>query len=105
MAKYGLICMTFDGDHVTEKRAEFDSVDEAWEYAGEMGSRWYFYPFVFVTTESGLSVKDSPDSLKFLNGKRVKSIAKLFKAVAELPESHGADCDLFVVNVRDYCHA
>jgi len=45
---YKIICMSFDGDYQTEK-PEFDTIEEAWEYSNDLGSKWYFYPFHFVT--------------------------------------------------------
>lgn len=98
--KLGLICMSFDGDFVTEKRAEFESTESAWEHANDMGSRWYFYPFYFVVTESGLTIKDSPCGLEFLNGKRVKSVKKFFNTVSQFPDNAGVDSDGFMFSLQ-----
>ena len=61
---YQLICMAFDGDYVTE-RLEFKSIDDAWEYSNNLGSKWFFFPFHFVI--KNLTIKDSPDLLKHFN--------------------------------------
>lgn len=71
-----LICMSFDGEYVNE--GEFDSVDEAWEHDGEMGSRWIFYPFHFVLTESGKTIKAAPDELDRYVGKRLSTVKSIF---------------------------
>jgi len=88
-----LICMSFDGDYVTE--GTFDSVTDAWERSEDMGSRWYFYPFHFVTTNSGKTVKDAPELLQHLNGMRVKQVVQRFASVAVLPEAQNADPEVF----------
>src|SRR5258706_8044038 len=98
--KLGLICMTFNGDYVTEKRAEFETVEDAWEHANDMGSRWYFYPFCFVVTESGLTIKDSPHELSFMNGKRVTTIEKFFEYVSDFPEKEEVDSDEFLFSLQ-----
>lgn len=91
---YKLICMSFDGDHITE-RPEFESIEDAWEYSNDLGSKWYFYPFHFVVTGSGLTVADPPHLLEFLKGRRVKTVARLFAQHAQDPEMLNADCEAF----------
>ena len=84
---YKLICMTFDGEYKTEtNRGElFPSVDAAWEYANDMGSRWFFYPFCFVVSASGKAVVDAPEFLlSGLKGKRVSTVVKLFNHFSKL---------------------
>jgi len=100
-SKKGLICMSFDGEYVTEKRAEFDSVDSAWEHAEDMGSRWFFYPFYFVVSESGNTVLDAGHGLSFLKGKRVKTVSAFFKKVSELPEAKDSDTEFFVMLLQE----
>ena len=92
-----LICMSFDGDYVTE--GQFKSVDEAWERSEDMGSRWYFYPFHFVTTESGKTVKAAPEILGHLEGVRVKKVARHFAEVAALPEAANVGAEEFAFMV------
>ena len=101
MPKYKLILMSFDGEYQTE-RPLFDTVDEAWEYENDLGSKWFFYPFPFVVTESGLTIAESCDGFKFLNGKRVKTVERLFKEISVLPEMEGVDADDYLYCVRDY---
>lgn len=97
---YKLICMAFDGDYITEGNVfsddrAFETIADAWERSSDMGSRWFFYPFHFVVTESGLTIADAPDGLEIFNGRRVKTVAKIFKATATIPELVGADCEEF----------
>ncbi len=87
--------MSFDGDYVTEKTG-FDSIQDAWNHANDMGSRWFFYPFHFVTTASGKTIKDVPCSyMSHLSGLRVKAVAKHFEQVAKTPEAINADSEAF----------
>jgi hypothetical protein len=97
--KCKLICMSFDGDYVTDHprgQDVFECVKDAWEWENDMGSRWFFYPFRFVVTASGETVKDAPDELFWLKGKLVKTIVKLFENTSELPEAAGVECDEFI---------
>lgn len=90
-----LICMAFDGEFVTE-RTSFKSTEEAWNHCDDMGSRWHFYPFPFIVSESGKTIVDSPHGLSFLNGRRVTTVVRLFSEHAAKPEMQGADTDAFV---------
>lgn len=93
-----LICMAFDGDYVTEGRG-FDSVEAAWERADDMGSRWYFYPYCFVTTDSGQTIKAAVYPLDCFEGKRVSTVVKTFEKVAAAPEAQNMDVDAFAAYV------
>jgi len=74
--KVKLICMAFDGRYVTE--GEFDSVEQAWQRSDDMGSRWDFYPFHFVTTASGKTIKDAPGILREFIGKKTSFVEECF---------------------------
>lgn len=86
---YKLILMSFDGEYVTEK-PEFETVQDAWEYENDLGSKWFFFPFPFVVTETKLTIVDSPEMLDVFNGKRVKTIQNLFKDLC-VEENEGLD--------------
>ena len=106
MNKYNLICMTFDGDYVIEhnifsKDGTFDSIDAAWRRAGDMGSRWYFYPFYFVTGESSVRIVDVSDSLDFTVGKSIKTVKRFFKMVSELPTSKNLNPEQYISLLQD----
>jgi len=107
MRKYNLLCMGFDGDfQIEDNRGEsFDSIEDAWERDNDMGSRWHFYPFRFVVTESNLTIADSPDP-SWLYGwatrRRVKTIAAIFNAVSEMPENKNMDSEAFAFALLDY---
>ena len=92
---FRLICMSFDGDYVTEGR-DFKTVQVAWERAADMGSRWFFYPFSFVTTASGKTIKDAPRQFEHLfKGLRVKTVVKIFKQLSKRPEAQEMDVEQF----------
>jgi hypothetical protein len=96
--KCKLICMSFDGDYVTEHPRgfdTFDSIESAWEHDNDMGSRWFFYPFHFVVNASGLTVIDTAELLEVFKGKRVNTVAREFERVSKLPEALNMDCDNF----------
>ena len=89
-----LICMSFDGSHVTE-RAEFATPAAAWAHAEDMGSCWVFYPFVFVASASGQTIADAPPGFEHLKRRRVRTVAALFAALAALPELKDAGPEEF----------
>jgi hypothetical protein len=92
---YKLICMAFDGDYQTE-RPEFESVEDAREYSGDLGSKWYFYPYHFVVSASGKTVMAAPELLEPLVGMRVSSVAKRFAEFASTEEAQGMDVERFM---------
>ena len=95
--KYKLIAMAFDGE-TQESSFEFDSIDAAWSYSDDFARLWYFYPFHFVTTQSGKTIRDVPDFVgcfDFAKGKRVKTVAKMFKAESEIEENQELDSEAF----------
>lgn|SRR6056300_926710 len=96
--KYQLICMAFDGDYVTE-RFKFESIEDAWEYSNDLGSKWYFYPFHFVVANQ--TIRDTPDQLRYFNNKRIKTIKKIFNQLSKKPELIGADVDNFMFALID----
>ncbi len=95
---YKLICMSFDGNFVTE-RDEFDSVAEAWECSENLGSKWYFYPFHFVVSASKKTVIDAGQWLEHFNGKRLDTVRSRFAELAALPEMQDADCEIFALSL------
>jgi len=99
--KYKLLCMTFDGNFVTEMQV-FNTVQEAWKHDNDMGSRWYFYPFHFVVTESVKTIVESCYLLDKCNGMRVKTIKTIFKDAAEAHENKNVDCELFALYLNSY---
>lgn len=90
-----LICMAFDGDFVWEGGI-FENAEAACEHSCDAGSRWCFYPFHVVVTDSGITVREAGEMLEFLNGWRVKKVVEFFKRVAALPEAQGANIDEFI---------
>ena len=80
-----LIVMSFDGEYKTEGK-NFPTTEAAWNRSNDMGSRWYFYPFHFVTTETGKTISDAPELLSWAIGKRVKTIQRIFFEHSKRPE-------------------
>lgn len=94
--KYRAMFMSFDGEHKIE--GSFDTIDQAWEYINNVGSRWYFYPFCFVV--KGLTVVAVPDQIvEFLRGKRIKTVAKIFKEHSERPDTLGMEPEEFLITL------
>jgi len=89
-----LIVMSFDGDYTVE-HGGFKTVSEAWEWSNNMGSRWFFYPFHFVTSASGKTIKDASELLDWTVGQRVTTVQKVFDRVSGFPEAKDADVDKF----------
>ena len=89
-----LICMAFDGAWVRE--GVFDTIEQAWERASDLGSKWYFYPFPFVLTESGKTIADSPDCMEIFNGKRFTTVLNFFNRVCKMEEAQGLGVDEFI---------
>lgn len=92
---YKLVCMSFDGDIVTE--GEFNTIADVWARSEEMSSRWFFYPFHFAVTENGKSIACAPFGLEHFNGKRLKTVRKAFETVSKLPETQGVDAEVFAL--------
>jgi hypothetical protein len=83
--------MAFDGEWVTE--GEFETVEEAWEHANDMGSRWFFYPFRFVTTSK--TIKDAPSPIEWMINKRIKTISECFNKTSKSESAQHMDADEF----------
>lgn len=98
MKRYRLICMSFDGDYITEGPI-FDTPENAWEHSSDMGSKWYFYPFHFVTTESRKTIRDTPEDISFINNMRVTTIQRLFKNHSLEPEVTDMDATEFILSL------
>jgi hypothetical protein len=69
--------MAPDGEYVSELTSA--SKEECIERSADMGSRWIFYPYHFILTDSGLSVIEPPDTLEHLRGKRLTTVVKAFQ--------------------------
>lgn len=68
-----------DGDSVTDFNRKTKA--EVWESVADMGSRWFFYPIPFVTTDK--TIVDTPEGLEFLKGKRIKTVKAFFELTWE----------------------
>ena len=95
---YKLICMGFDGEYQTE-RPDFEDIDAAWEYSNDLGSKWYFYPFHFVTTKSGKTIVDAPYPFGHAEGRRTASIVKIFDDYSKTEEAKDMNVEEFTLSV------
>lgn len=94
---YKLIVMGFDGDYQTE-RPEFENIDDAWEYAGELGSKWYFYPFHFVINQAE-EIVGAGSPMQHLEGMTVQDVASHFRETSMTPDAEGVDAEQFAFMV------
>lgn len=98
---FRLICMSFDGDYVKESNL-FETIEDAWEHSSNLGSKWYFYPFHFVTTESYKTIVESAGVLLFsCNNKRLKTVKKMFSDTAKKSKAAGLDCFEYAELIND----
>ena len=97
--KYQLLVMGFDGEYKIE--GLFPSISEAWDRSNDMGSRWYFYPWHFVVTESGKTIVDSPDMLHCFNGKRLATVIKQFSTMSKQIKMENADIEQYTFALRE----
>lgn len=100
MKNFSALVMSFDGETKPE-RGPFESIESAWQHLSDMGSKWYFYPFCFVTTESRKTIVAAPDLLKWTEGRRVASVARMFAAASILPDAQEMESDAFALLLRD----
>ena len=91
--QYELICMSFDGEYKREPW-KFESVDKAWEYSNDLGSKWFFYPFHFVV--KGKTIAAAPYQLEWLENKRLSTVVKLFNEASKHDDTQNIDVDGFV---------
>jgi hypothetical protein len=94
--------MSFDGEYKLESPV-FDTIPDAWNYGNELGSKWYFYPFHFVVTESGKTIRDTPNQLEEFDNISVKKVASIFNNTNKMLDDKklNADCDQFISYLVD----
>lgn len=71
---YQAVLFAPDGEHVTDFR-DSATKDDVWDMVNDMGSRWIFYPIVFVATDK--TIVDTPEGLEHLKGTRIKTMSKI----------------------------
>jgi hypothetical protein len=72
---YKAILFHPEGDFVTDFN-DNNEVQDVWDQVADMGSKWVFYPLVFVAADK--TIKDTPNGLEFLKGKRIQTVKKYF---------------------------
>lgn len=90
---YKLIVMSYQTEPY-----EFSKVQDAWEHAAVIGSKWYFYPFGFVVDQSE-TVVGAPDLMTHLEGLSLDGVARHFKEVSLTPEARNVNADEFAFMV------
>lgn len=88
---YQAILFHPEGDYVTDFR-ESETKQDVWDRVADMGSRWIFYPIIFVATDK--TVVDTPEGLEHLKGKRIKTVQAHIKEVWDQSEERRQEiCD------------
>lgn len=72
-----ILCMADDGEFVIDNSIH-NTIDDAWDYANDFGSKWVFYPYVFIINDAELTIMAGCDNLDYLKSKRIKTVKKLF---------------------------
>ena len=88
--------MSFDGAYQRE-RPTFETIDDAWEYGNDLGSKWFFYPFYFVV--SGETIRGAGPFLEHLEGMRIKTVQRIFLEHSKNPEMENADVEKFAITL------
>lgn len=106
---YKVILMSFDGDYATD--SEHETIEQANDAAGNLSSKWYFYPWyfcvknqtvvdasgVFVNTKTGEPVLSS-----IFKRKRFKTVQNTFRKVSKMTEAESMSVDEFESFLIDY---
>lgn len=80
-----LACLAPDGEAQFEgTRENFPDTDAAWEYAGDMGSRWFFYPVCVVCTPGKIIAAVPPGIFPEWIGRKLATLQRAFAADPEL---------------------
>ena len=86
--KYKAILFHPNGDHVTDFPR--NSKQEIWDEIADMGSRWIFYPLVFIATDT--TIVDACDGMEQFKGKRISTLQKYLQDIWE--EKADEICDV-----------
>ena len=101
---YDLICMSFDGVYV--KNSSHNSIEDAENTSSDLGSKWFFYPFVFVlsgqkvvsTYEGFIRMSDKKSFAELMfKGRNIKTVIDTFKKTNDYFNTYdlNADCTEF----------
>jgi hypothetical protein len=77
MTGYQSVQVSPDGeDYITDY--ERPTVDDVWAAVNDQGSRWFFYPIVFVVTAGGSGIErkrivSAPEAFDYLEGCTVRT--------------------------------
>ena len=101
MRKYELVCMSFDGEYITDSKHE--TIEEACNASGNIGSKWFFYPFHFILSgskiiDTGCGLVRMSDKKPFMElmfkGRKITTAVRAFNSLfIELQEEgDSSDC-------------
>lgn len=97
--QYRLICMAFNGDHITDYEGNMEECQDA---SSNNGSKWYFYPFHFIVNSRNM-VKDTGEGLvrmsdkksymaaMFLN-RKLNTVTKMFENLSKYCVKNNIEC-------------
>lgn len=101
MSDYEIVCMSFDGDYVREN-GSFKTIQEAWDYAGDMGSKWFFYPFIFIVNEDDRVIADAATPLEWTIGMPIGDVKASFSSYSEGVEDKDMGADEYALSLTVY---
>lgn len=90
MKNYKAILFHPEGDYVTDFK-DRNSIQDVRDAINDMGSRWIFYPIVFICTDK--TIVDTPEQMEWMKGKRIKTIQKFFKSTWEDENNRDEICN------------
>lgn len=82
---YRAVLISPDGEDWVSDHGDSHSINEVWEKVSEQGSRWIFYPIVFVIHEpekcfgSLRRIVDTPEGMEHLIGKSIRTTMRWIK--------------------------
>ena len=79
---YKLVNVAPDGEHTTD--GNFDTIEDAQQYAADMGSRWYFYPITMIADDTSMIVDVCDHMFDWALGMEVSQLK--FHAVSLMKE-------------------
>lgn len=86
--RYKAILFSRDGAWVTDYR-NCTTKQEVWEHIDNQGSRWIFYPYVFIIIDHGSLTRsrqciiDAPEGFEYVIGHYISTISRMFALDSE----------------------
>jgi hypothetical protein len=95
---FDLYVMNFDGELQLDSRHK--TIEEAQETSSNLGSKWFFYPWCFVSVNKTIkefygmfcnTKTGEPTMNRILQGKRIKTAQKMFLSLSKGTEGYTAE--------------